>query len=134
MRTNPIHPQDWARPRGYSNAILVDTAPRLLFLAGQIAWDAEQRIVGEGDLVAQFAQALTNVVRLVREAGGFPEHLVRLTIYVKDKRDYLARREAIGEAYRGMMGQHYPAMSLVQVSDLLEDGALVEIEATAAMP
>ncbi len=134
MRTNPIHPEDWTRPRGYSNAILVDTAPRLLFLAGQIGWDAEQRIVGDGDLVAQFGQAMANVDRLVREAGGVPEHIVRLTIFVKDKRDYIAKQGAIGTVYRAVMGQHYPAMSLVQVVDLLEDGALVEIEATAALP
>ena len=134
MRTHPVHPEDWPRPRGYANAIIVDSAPRLLFLAGQIAWDGENRIVGDGDLAAQFGQALANVVRLVREAGGVPEHVVRLTIFVKDKREYLARREAIGAAYRAVMGKHYPAMSLVQVADLLEDGALVEIEATAALP
>ena len=134
MRTTTVRPEDWREPRGYSHAILVAGATRILFLAGQIAWDTENRIVGEGDLAAQFGRALANVVRLVREAGGVPEHVVRMTIFVKDKRDYLAKRREIGEAYRAVFGRHYPAMSLVQVADLVEDGALVEIEATAALP
>ncbi|HKX46064.1 MAG TPA: RidA family protein, partial [Planctomycetota bacterium] len=104
------------------------------FVAGQIAWDAEQALVGRGDFVAQFRQALANVAAVVAAAGGRPEHVVRLTIYVTDKREYLGHLREVGEAYRAVLGKHFPAMALVQVADLLEDGALVEVEATAALP
>ncbi len=134
MKLDPVHPQGWKPARGYSNGVLVEGHARLLFVAGQVAWDAEQNLVGGDDFAAQFRQALANVVAVVQEAGGWPDHVVRLTIYVTDKRAYLAARKAIGEAYRDLMGKHYPAMALVQVADLLEEGALVEIEATAALP
>ena len=129
-----VHPEGWPPPSGYANGILVTGAGRLLFVAGQVAWDAEQRLVGPGDFVAQFRCALENVVAVVRAAGGEPEHLVRLTIYVTDKDLYRAATRAVGEAYRAVVGRHYPAMALVQVAALLEEGALVEIEATAALP
>ncbi len=134
VRITSIQPEGWKPARGYSNGILVSGAGRLLFVAGQIAWDESQRIVGEGDFAAQFERALRNVVEVVRTAGGDPAHVVRLTIYVTDKARYLAAQKTVGEAYRSLMGRHYPAMALVEVKGLLEDGALVEIEATAAIP
>lgn len=105
----------------------------MLFVAGQIAWDENHRLVGAGDFAAQFAQALRNVVAVVQAAGGWPDHIVRMTIYVVDKRQYLAKSAEVGAAWREIVGKHYPAMALVQVADLLEDGALVEIEAVAAL-
>lgn len=134
MKIETIEPEGWKSPKGYHNGVVVSGAGRWLFVAGQIAWDAEQRIVGGDDLAAQFAQALRNVVAVVRAAGGEPEHLVRMTIYVKDKRAYLAATRTIGAAWREILGKHYPAIALVQVADLVEDAALVEIEATAALP
>jgi enamine deaminase RidA (YjgF/YER057c/UK114 family) len=134
MQIDMVHPEGWKPPRGYSNGVLVTGAGRLLFVAGQIAWDAEQRLVGRGDFVAQFRQALANVAAVVAAAGGKPEHLVRLTLYVKDKQAYLASGKELGAIYRALLGRHFPAMALVEVADLLEDGALVEIEATAALP
>jgi enamine deaminase RidA (YjgF/YER057c/UK114 family) len=134
MTFKTIHPADWKRASGYSNGILVPPGHQLLFLAGQIAWDQDQQLVGAADFVAQFNQALANVAALVREAGGQPEHIVRLTIFVTDKNAYLGDLRAIGAVYREHLGRHYPAMSLVQVADLLETGALVEIEATACLP
>ncbi len=133
MRIDAVQPEGWKPGRGYANVIRVEGAGRLLFVAGQIAWDAEQQLVGRGDMAAQFAQALKNVATCVRAAGGAPEHVVRMTVYVIDKQQYLAATRAIGESWRAIFGRHYPAMSLVQVAGLLEDGALVEIEATAAL-
>jgi enamine deaminase RidA (YjgF/YER057c/UK114 family) len=133
MSLEPVQPAAWTAPRGYSNGVLAPAGARTLFVAGQIAWDARQRLVGAGDFVAQFAQALANVVEVVRAAGGGPEHVARLTIYVTDKRSYLTSSKELGAAYRGVMGRHFPAMSLVEVAALLEPGALVEIEGTAAI-
>jgi enamine deaminase RidA (YjgF/YER057c/UK114 family) len=124
-----VNPATLARPRGYSNGIVLGPG-RVLFVAGQIGWNAEAKLVS-ADFAEQFAQALGNVVDVVREAGGTAESIGRLTLYVTDKKRYLASLEAIGEAYRAHMGKHYPAMALVEVKDLLEEGALVEIEATA---
>lgn len=128
-----VNPETLGRPRGYSNGMLAPAGGRLLFVAGQIAWDGEQRLVGTG-FVEQFAQALANVLVVIREAGGGPEHLARLTVYVTDRREYLADLPAVGEAYRGVFGRHFPAMALVEVQALLEPGAKVEIEATAVLP
>lgn len=127
-----IAPGSLAPARGYSNGIVL-SGTRTLFVAGQVGWDREAKIVSS-DLTAQFAQALDNVLAVVREAGGAPEHIGRLTIYVTDKQRYLTATKAIGAAYRERMGRHYPAMALVEVKDLLEEGALVEIEATAVLP
>ncbi len=127
-----IAPGSLAPARGYSNGMVL-AGSRVLFVAGQIGWDARSRLVSS-ELTAQFAQALDNVLAVVREAGGGPEHVGRFTIYVTDKRRYLAEAKAIGVAYRERMGKHFPAMALVEVKDLLEDGALVEIEATAVLP
>jgi enamine deaminase RidA (YjgF/YER057c/UK114 family) len=134
MKIEPVNPSGWPRPKGYSNGVRVSGAASHLFVAGQIAWDEQQEIVGRGDLVAQFDRALRNVVAVVASAGGRPEHLVKLTIFVTDKALYLAGTKAIGASWRAIVGDHYPAMSLVEVADLLEPGALVEIEAIAALP
>ena len=129
----PINPAELGAPRGYSNGMLAPPGARLLFVAGQVGWDGNQEIVGES-FAEQFGQALANVVTVVREAGGRPEHLARLTIYVVDHHDYLAALGEIGTVYRAIMGRHYPAMALVEVKALLEPGAKVEIEGTAALP
>lgn len=134
MRIQPIQPPSWAQPKGYANGVLVQDPSRFVFTAGQIAWDCEQQLVGEGDFVAQFRQALSNVLTVVGEAGGQAEHMVRLTIYVSDKDAYIAATRELGAVYRELMGGHYPAMALVQVAALIEEGALVEIEGTAALP
>ena len=134
MQFEIIHPEGWAPAKGYSNGILVRDAGGYLFVAGQIAWNADQELVGQGDLAAQFAQALRNVVAVVEASGGRASHLVRMTVYVTDKRAYAERTKEIGAAWREIVGRHYPTRALVQVADLLEPGALVEIEATAALP
>jgi len=130
-----VNPNGWPRPRGYSNGIAASVGPhgRLLAIAGQIGWDENGRLAG-ADIASQTAQALRNVVAILTAANGDPGHLVRLTWYVTDKRAYKAAEKEIGAAYREILGDHYPAMTLVQVADLLEDGALVEIEATAFIP
>lgn len=132
MQIDPVEPPDWKAPKGYSNGMRVRGATDLLFVAGQIGWDAEQNLV-DGGFSAQFRQALDNVRAVVEQAGGQPAHIVRLTIYVTDKRQYLDQIRDVGAAYRDVLGKHFPAMALVQVADLLEEGALVEIEATAAL-
>jgi enamine deaminase RidA (YjgF/YER057c/UK114 family) len=127
-----INPESLGAPRGYSNGVLTQSGGRLLFIAGQIAWDKNQRIVGD-DLVEQFDRALANVLSVVSEAGGKPEQIARLVIYVTDKNDYRARMKEIGERYRARMGKHFPAMVLVEVKSLLEDQAKVEIEGIAVL-
>jgi enamine deaminase RidA (YjgF/YER057c/UK114 family) len=131
LRIDSVEPEGWAKPKGYSNGIRVRGAQELVFVAGQVAWDAEQRLVGLGDFAAQFRQALQNVAAVVRAASCEPRHVTRLTIYVTDKHSYLRALRDVGAAYREVFGKHFPAMALVQVADLLEDGALVEVEATA---
>ncbi|HXO20632.1 MAG TPA: RidA family protein [Thermoanaerobaculia bacterium] len=128
-----VNPESLGAPRGYSHGMLAPAGGRLLFVAGQIAWDRDGRLVA-GDFAGQFGRALENVVAVVRAAGGGPEHLARLTLYVTDRRDYQASLPAVGEAYRRVMGSHYPAMALLEVQGLLEPGAKVEIEATAVLP
>jgi enamine deaminase RidA (YjgF/YER057c/UK114 family) len=128
-----VEPAGFPPPRGYSHGVLAPAGGRLLFVAGQIGWDAEGKLVGDS-FVAQFGRALANVAAVVRAAGGAPEHLARLTVYVTDRREYLADLAAVGEAYRAVMGRHYPAMALLEVSGLLEPGAKVEIEGTAVLP
>lgn len=126
-----LNPDEWVKPKGYANGIAVEG--RQIFIAGQIGWNAEASFDSD-DLVDQTRQALRNIVRVLAEAGARPEHIVRLTWYVVDKRDYMARNADIGRAYREILGRHYPAMTLVQVASLLEDRAKVEIEATAVIP
>lgn len=126
-----VNPDGWPRPSGYSNAVVA--RGETVYIAGQIAWNERREIVSD-DFTEQAAQALRNVAALLRAAGSAPEHLVRMTWYVTDKREYLAAAGAIGAAYRDIIGKHFPAMTLVQVSALLEDRAKVEIEATAVVP
>lgn len=128
-----MQPAGWRAPVGYSNGMLAPAGGRLLFVAGQVGWDENQRLV-EGGFTAQFARALANVVEVVRAAGGGPEYLTRLTLFVVDKDEYAASRKSVGESYRVIMGAHYPAMSLLEVKGLLEPGARVEIEGTAVIP
>lgn len=126
-----IQPDGWKRPRGYSNGVAA--RGEHVFVAGQIGWNEREELVS-ADFVQQTAQALRNVVTVLAAAGAAPQHLVRMTWYVTDKREYAANAERIGELYREIVGNVYPAMTLVQVADLLEDGAKVEIEATAVIP
>jgi enamine deaminase RidA (YjgF/YER057c/UK114 family) len=127
-----INPESLGAPRGYANGVLVEPGGRLLFVAGQIAWDEQQQIVSK-DLVEQFDRALANVIAVVGEAGGRPESIARLTIYVTDKIEYRDRMKEIGASYRARMGKHFPAMVLVEVRSLLDDSAQIEIEGTAVL-
>jgi len=131
-RLRIVNPQALGAPKGYSNGVLAPAGSRILCVAGQVGWDAEQKIV-PGGFAAQFERALANVLAVVAEAGGDAGAILRLTIYVTDKQSYLDSLAAVGEAYRRLMGRHYPAMALVEVAGLLEEGAVVEIEATAAL-
>jgi enamine deaminase RidA (YjgF/YER057c/UK114 family) len=126
-----VQPDGWKRPRGYSNAIAA--RGEQIFIAGQIGWNEREEIVS-ADFVQQTAQALRNVVAVLHAAGASAEHLVRMTWYVTDTREYAAHASEIGAAYREIVGAVYPAMTLVQVAGLLEAGAKVEIEATAIVP
>ena len=127
-----INPESLGAPHGYSNGVLTEAGGRLLFIAGQIAWDGKQQIVSD-DPVEQFDRALANVIAVVTEAGGQPEQITRLIIYVTDKNEYKKRMKEIGERYRARMGKHFPAMVLVEVAGLLEDRALIEIEGIAVL-
>jgi enamine deaminase RidA (YjgF/YER057c/UK114 family) len=126
-----INPKSLGAPRGYSNGVLTEGG-RLLFISGQIAWDENQSIVSD-DLVEQFDLALGNVITVVSDAGGQPDRIARLTIYVTNKNEYKLRMKEIGRRYRGRMGKHFPAMVLVEVAGLLEDRAKIEIEAIAVL-
>ena len=127
-----INPESLGAPRGYSNGVLVAPGGSLLFIAGQIAWDEQQRIVS-ADFVEQFDRALANVVAVVAEAGGTPEQIARLVVYVTDKSEYCRRTREVGERWRTHMGRHFPAMVLIEVKGLLEDEAKVEIEGIAVI-
>jgi len=126
-----LHPKHWAKAKGFANGIAAEGLQ--VFVAGQVGWNAQQ-VFESDDFVAQVEQALGNIVEVLAEAGAGPEHLVRLTWYVTDKRDYLSRLGEVGQAYRRIIGRHFPAMALVQVVALVEDRAKVEIEATAVVP
>jgi enamine deaminase RidA (YjgF/YER057c/UK114 family) len=126
-----LHPKHWKKAQGYANGVAA--SGRLVFCGGLIGWNADQQFESD-DFVAQVAQTLRNIVEVLAEAGASPEHLVRLTWYVTDKRDYLGRLKDLGRAYRDIIGNHYPAMALVEVKALVEDRAKVEIEATAVVP
>jgi enamine deaminase RidA (YjgF/YER057c/UK114 family) len=132
MAHRQVQPLGWARPRGYSNGIVAEG--RVVFIAGQVGWDpksAKPRFAKT--FAAQFDQALANVAAVLREAGGVPTDLARVTVYVTDKRAYLAALKQVGTSWRRHVGRHYPAMSLVVVRGLLEPAAKVEIEATAVL-
>jgi len=124
-------PAGWPRPKGYANGI--EAEGRLVFVAGQIGWTPDGAFV-ETTLAGQFRQTLDNTLAVLREAGAGPEHVARMTWYVTDKRAYLAALSEIGAAWREKMGRNYPAMAVVQVSALIEDAALIEIETTAVVP
>jgi len=128
-----VNPEALGAPKGYSNGMLTPAGGRVLFVAGQVAWDEKQRVVSE-DFAKQFAQALRNVVAVVTAAGGTAEHIARMTLFVTSKDEYVASLKAVGEEYRALMGRHYPAMTLVEIKALLEEGAKLEIEATAVLP
>ena len=126
-----LQPPGWATPRGYANGIAA--TGRIVFVAGQVGWNANGAFESR-DFVAQSRQALANIVAVLAEAGGRPEHIARMTWYVVDKDEYRASLTALGRAYREVIGSHFPAMTAVQVVALIEDGAKVEIEATAVVP
>ena len=128
-----INPDSLGAPSGYSHGVVADADGKLLFIAGQIAWDQKQKIVSD-DFVEQFDRALENVVTVLSAAGGKPEHMTRLVIYVTDKIEYRERTREVGERYRKHLGKHFPAMVLVQVAGLLDDAAKVEIEGMAVLP
>ena len=126
-----LQPQDWVRPRGYANGIVAEG--KIVFVAGQVGWNARGEFETD-DFVGQVRQALRNVVEVLAVAGAEPEHLARMTWYVVDRQEYLASLVPVGHAYREVIGSHYPAMTLVEVSGLVEERAQVEIEATALLP
>src|SRR4029078_9305851 len=128
-----INPDSLGAPSGYSHGLVADAHGKLLFIAGQIAWDLNQKIVSD-DFVEQFDRALANVVTVLSAAGGQTEHIVRLVIYVTDKIEYRERTREVGVRYRKHLGKHFPAMVLVQVAGLLDDAAKVEIEGMAVLP
>ena len=125
-----LHPKHWRAAKGFCNGVAAEG--RQVFVAGQVGWDAGQQFASD-DFVVQVEQALANIVEVLAEAQAGPEHLVRLTWYVTDKREYLSRLGEVGQAYRRVIGRHFPAMTLVQVVALVEDRAKVEIEATAVV-
>lgn len=126
-----LQPAGWKQPKGYSNGILAQG--RMVFTGGMIGWNANEEFETD-EFAGQAEQALKNIVAVLAEAGGKPEHIVRLTWYVTDKREYLNEQKQLGAAYRRVVGNHFPAMALVQVVALVEDRARVEIEATAILP
>ncbi len=131
MKIGILHPEGWAPAKGYANGIVAEG--RQVYVAGQVGWNERCEFVSD-DFVAQVEQALKNIVAVLKEAGGGPEHVVRMTWYLTDKREYVTRQREIGEAYRRVMGKNFPAMSAFVVLALIEDRAKVEIEATAVIP
>jgi len=126
-----VQPDGWLRPRGYSNGVVAQGT--FLFVAGQIGWDESEQFASD-DLIAQVRQALRNTLAVLAAGGAKPEHVVRMTWYLTDKREYLCRAQEFGAVYRELMGRHYPAMAMVQVVALIEDRAKVEVETTAVIP
>ena len=126
-----LHPPAWKAPVGYANGIAAEGT--LVFVAGQVGWDARQHFPSE-EITIQFEQALRNVLAVLAEAGGRPEHICRMTAYCCDKPAYLAARPALGRIWKRLMGRHYPAMSMIFVSDLLDSPGKIELEATAVIP
>ena len=133
MPVTLINPESLGAPSGYSNGVLADANGKLLFISGQIAWNEKQQIVSD-DFVEQFDRAMANVLTVIQAAGGQPEHVVRLVIYVTNKVEYRRRTREVGEHYRRRFGKHFPAMVLVEVAGLLDDAAKVEIEGMALIP
>jgi enamine deaminase RidA (YjgF/YER057c/UK114 family) len=133
MAMQTLLPAGWQRPVGYANGIVAPAGARLVFVAGQVGWNQRQQFDSE-ELLPQFEQALRNVLAVLAEAGGRPEHICRMTAYCCDKPGYLAARTQLGVVWRKLMGNHYPAMSMIFVSDLLDHPGKIELEATAAVP
>ena len=131
MNTKTLQPAEWPRPKGYANGMAA--RGQTIFISGQIGWDSNGRFSSD-DLTGQTAQALRNIVRVLKEAQAEPRHLVRLTWYVLSRDAYIREARDIGAAYREILGKHFPAMSVVEVRGLVEQRALVEIEATAVIP
>ncbi len=127
----PVNPPGWARPKGYANGVVARGT--LVFVAGQIGWTG-QELFESDDFIDQLRQALRNTIEVLGVAGAGPEHVARMTWYVRDKKEYLRRIAEVGAAYREIMGRNFPAMTLVEVRDLVEDRAKVEIESTAVIP
>ncbi|MDQ3078145.1 MAG: RidA family protein [Pseudomonadota bacterium] len=127
----PLLPPGWPRPTGYSNGI--SASGRMIFTAGVVGWDEREHFTSH-TLAGQFAQVLRNILAILGEDGAGPEHIVRLTAYVVDRDDYVRSRDEIGAAWKAIIGPHYPAMALVEVRQLVETAALIEIEATAVVP
>jgi enamine deaminase RidA (YjgF/YER057c/UK114 family) len=127
-----LHPPGWLPPIGYANGISVPTG-RIVFVAGQVGWDADQKFHSE-ELVPQFEQALKNILAILAEAGGKPEHICRMTAFCIDKAAYLAGRRELGRIWKSLIGSHFPAMSMIFVADLLDTPAKIELEATAVIP
>ncbi|CAB3744251.1 RidA family protein [Achromobacter kerstersii] len=130
-----LQPPDWMAPRGYSNGVLTEmtVGSKLVFVGGQVGWNGQQQFESD-DLADQVRQTLSNIVAILAEGGAKPEHIVRMTWYVVDKDEYVAAYPAIGKHYREFIGRHFPAMTAVEVADLVEDRAKVEIEVTAVVP
>lgn len=126
-----LHPPGWPRPKGYANGVAA--RGRMIFLSGMVGWDANEKFASD-DLVRQIRQALENVVTVLEQAGAQPRHIARIVWYVLDKREYLEAAPQIGKVYREVIGEHYPAMTLLQVAALVDDRARVEIEVTAVVP
>lgn len=124
-------PPGWPRPKGYSNGI--SAQGRMIFTAGVVGWDEQERFVGEG-MAGQFRQVILNTLAILKEGGAGPEHIVRMTWYVTDRDEYLRDIAQIGATYRELMGKHFPAMAVVQVAALVEPAARIEIETTAVVP
>ena len=130
MGNKIVQPEGWAPAKGYANGIL--TEGKTLYIGGQIGWNSE-KIFEEKDFIGQMEQVLNNIKKIVETAGGQVENITRLTWFLIDKNDYLSNQRAVGEAYRRVFGQHFPSMSVVVVKELIEDEALIEIEATAEL-
>ncbi len=130
-----LQPPEWAKPRGYANGMAFEmtVGSRIVFVGGQIGWNGQQRFETD-DFALQVRQTLENIVAILAEGKAKPEHIVRMTWYVKNKEEYVASYPAIGEHYRAVIGRHFPAMTAVEVADLVEDEAKVEIEVTAVVP
>jgi enamine deaminase RidA (YjgF/YER057c/UK114 family) len=126
-----LQPPDWDEPKGYANGVMARGA--LIFVGGQIGWNATQQFESD-DFIVQTRQALINIVAVLKAGGAGPEHMVRMTWYVTDRAEYLARLKELGAAYREVMGRNFPAMTCVEVSGLVEDRARIEIEVTAVLP
>ncbi|HEX7772104.1 MAG TPA: RidA family protein [Pyrinomonadaceae bacterium] len=133
MAFKKINPISLGGPAGYSNGVLTDAGGKLLFIAGQVAWNKQHKIVSD-DFVEQFDQALANVITVVTAAGGEPANITRLAIYVTNRAEYLERTKEVGERYRKHMGFHFPAMVLVEVGGLVDNAAKIEIEGMAVLP